>query len=202
MSMAVKTLTFNQALQKAANLGKKKQLLLGNGFSIGCDPVFKYQSLFEEAKARKIPKHLIKLLDRHQSHFEEALKALDEGIFLSNLYKLVTSNRTPGDMNKDYEALKQLLSETISSKHPDYPSQIDEDQFISCHNFLSNFDAIFTVSWISSAAKMTQSILTAHLAIQVGPTNRTFSSCMAHYICIPKGAWSGKEYGTQQTFQS
>ena len=49
---AIKLLTFSQALDKAANYSKR-HLLLGNGFSIACEPtIFTYGSLFERAKPK------------------------------------------------------------------------------------------------------------------------------------------------------
>jgi len=45
--MTIKTLSFEQALKRSENYGKK-HLLLGNGFSIACKPdIFAYGSLFE-----------------------------------------------------------------------------------------------------------------------------------------------------------
>jgi hypothetical protein len=42
-------------------------------------------------------------------------------------------------MSGDAEALKGLLIEAISGRHPERPSDITEDQYAACRRFLAHF---------------------------------------------------------------
>ncbi|MCK9614112.1 MAG: DUF4917 family protein [Candidatus Omnitrophica bacterium] len=140
-------LDFSEALKQAVNIGGKKQLFLGNGFSIACYPGFEYGTLYEQAKNSGLSKHLDELLKRYGNNFEDVLKYLDEGMFLAEHYYLKKSKKTNRDMAQDYKELKEALITTISDNHPDYPSRISKNKFESCIKFLRNFDAAFTVNY-------------------------------------------------------
>lgn len=140
-------LNFQDAVNKSGQIGGKKHLLLGNGFSIACHPSFKYGTLYEQAKAQGLPAHLIKLLDRYGNNFEDVLKYLDEASFLAKHYGLKKPSKSKMDMKKDYNSLKNILVETIGKCHPDDPSKIADNKFKSCLKFLKNFSDVFTVSY-------------------------------------------------------
>jgi hypothetical protein len=55
--------TFEQLVKEANAFGGKKHLLLGNGFSIGAHPLFKYGTLFEQAKKVGVSEHVLVLFD-------------------------------------------------------------------------------------------------------------------------------------------
>lgn len=55
-------LTYEQVRRELKN--KTAHLLLGNGFSIACDPVFSYRSLFEEAVKRGLSDRAQRLFER------------------------------------------------------------------------------------------------------------------------------------------
>ncbi len=145
--MTIKVLSYQDALKEAEAIGKKKQILLGNGFSIACHPSFKYGTLFEQAKKTGLQPHIEELLIRYGNHFEEVLKYLDEGAFLAKHYGLTKPRKAKRDMEKDYDALKRILVRTISDNHPDYPSKISDNKFGSCLSFLRTFDAVYTVNY-------------------------------------------------------
>jgi len=145
--MEIKYLQFSEAIKESHGIGKKKQLLLGNGFSIGCHPSFEYGTLFEQAKKDGLSRRLEKLLNRYGSNFEVTLKYLDEGDFLAKFYGLKQPKESVRGMKADYEKLKRALVKTISDNHPAYPSEISAQKFASCLKFLKNFDAIFTVNY-------------------------------------------------------
>jgi Domain of unknown function (DUF4917) len=69
-------LTFNQALIKSADY-TKRHLLLGNGFSIACDPkIFTYGALFERAKPDMSDELLAVFEKLETTDFEEMIRAL------------------------------------------------------------------------------------------------------------------------------
>ena len=74
--MAVQLLTLTQALDKAS-VYSKRHLLLGNGFSIACEPkIFTYGSLFERAKP-DMSGELLRVFERlGTTDFEEVIRAL------------------------------------------------------------------------------------------------------------------------------
>ena len=74
--MAIKPITFEEALHGARGC-KKRHLLLGNGFSIALRPdIFSYQSLYENADFSKAPhaKKIFELLGT--SDFETVIRAI------------------------------------------------------------------------------------------------------------------------------
>jgi len=145
--MQIQIADFNKALDQAKQLKGRIQLLLGNGFSIACHSSFKYGTLFDQARKSGLPRHLRELLERYGSNFEDVLKYLDEGIFLSEHYRLKKDKRTDRDMAQDHKKLKDTLIKTISDNHPDFPRRITDNKFKSCIKFLRNFDAVFTVNY-------------------------------------------------------
>ncbi|MFC1510200.1 DUF4917 family protein [Candidatus Omnitrophota bacterium] len=145
--MSVKVIKFSKALKEATALGQKKQLLLGNGFSIGGHSSFSYGTLLEQARKDHLPKHFEALFIRYGNDFEDILKYLDEGVFLANLYKLKKDTKVTYDMRRDYKKLRNVLVKTISDNHPDFPNKITDEKFDSCLKFLKNFDAVFTLNY-------------------------------------------------------
>ncbi|MCP9480334.1 DUF4917 family protein [Shimia sp. CNT1-13L.2] len=131
-------LTFQQALDHSSEY-KKRHLLLGNGFSIACKPeIFSYGSLFNNADFSANP-NLPKVFDAlGTTDFEVAIRALENASAISGIY--VSDSHDPSaDMLRDAQALKEILISTVTRNHPDGPFDVEEEQFLNCRNFLSNF---------------------------------------------------------------
>ena len=135
-----KVLTFEQALDKSENT--KRNLLLGNGFSIACYPnIFNYGSLYEEA-AKKIEKDMPEV----HTLFEKSCKKDFETVItmLQNAYVVLPIYQPNDSSNidrilKHVEQLKEILINIIAEKHPGSPSEISEEKFAACRKFLSHF---------------------------------------------------------------
>jgi hypothetical protein len=144
--MAVKLITFEEALHSARGC-KKRHLLLGNGFSIALRPdIFSYQSLYENADFSKAPhaKQIFDLLGT--SDFETVIRALVNAAKLLKAYQGVT----PGlfdSLNQDAAELKNVLVTAVGKHHPDRPFDIEKKQYAACRNFLSSFDHIYTLNY-------------------------------------------------------
>lgn len=143
-----KLTSFEEAIKRTTVLGGKKHLVLGNGFSIGAHPLFKYGTLFEQAKETGLlPAHVLQLFERYgTSNFEEVLRQLDEGVWLADHYKLKRTSKKR-DMRTDYDSLKKSLVETISKVHPALPSDVGEDKLKACAAFINQFDSIYTLNY-------------------------------------------------------
>lgn len=136
--MTIKLLDFQEALEKADAYGKK-HLLLGNGFSIACKPdIFAYGSLFEEAK-KTMSKELAAIFAAMGTQdFEEVIRALQHAAAIVGVYrpKFVMTKKL---LLTDAEKLKTDLIQAVAGRHPARPSDISEDRYVACRDFLSNF---------------------------------------------------------------
>ena len=133
----MKPISFQDAI-KQASAYNKKNLLLGNGFSIACVPtIFTYTSLFKQADFSKMPqvKEVFKNLDTQD--FEEVVRALENCSIVLPSYK--TLPKTAALIHKHAQKLKEILIETIAKNHPKIPAEIAEVKYKACVQFLNNF---------------------------------------------------------------
>lgn len=138
--MAVEVISFQEALDQTRGL--KRHLLLGNGFSIALFPRrFRYDSLLLSAdenglfdsmpEARKIFDEL------ETQNFEQVIDSLRKAIQLIPLY--VDDKKIAKRMQEHAVALKEILVQAIAGRHPERPSDISEEQYEACREFLANF---------------------------------------------------------------
>jgi hypothetical protein len=147
MSLTVELLSFADALDAARAAGGRLHVLLGNGFSIGANDLFRYGTLYEQARQQGLPNHLDALFRRYgTTNFEEVLRQLDEAAWLSDHYKLVKSDPAL-DMRRDYELLKEILAQTLASVHPGTRNDVDERRLKAASQFLDNFHDVFTTNY-------------------------------------------------------
>lgn len=131
-------LTFEQAIADSEQY-TKRHLILGNGFSIGCRAkIFHYASLFVQADFSKIPeaKHVFEALGTQD--FEYAIRSLENAAKLLPIYAPKYAD-TKGKMLEHAAQLKDILVQTIADNHPSIPAEINDHEFASCQQFLSNF---------------------------------------------------------------
>ena len=137
--------SFEQALRETA--GRKRHLILGNGFSIALKPdIFSYGSLFDNADfgdAKHVPALFAAL---KTNDFEIVIRHLQDTarvveVYRPKLTKLVARLRA------DAAAIKSALVNAIAARHPDRPYDIDPDQYRACRIFLSRFDHLFTLNY-------------------------------------------------------
>ncbi|NJO04502.1 MAG: DUF4917 family protein [Chloroflexaceae bacterium] len=141
-------LTYDQVRRKVHTI-KTKVLLLGNGFSIGCDPIFKYKSLFTEAKDPKfdLTQAVQQILEKISDHnFEHAMRLLWNAHEISEIYKILPEGKGSPFL-EDLERLKQVFLEVIADTHLARPSNIDERKKKAAASILSEYDFIFTTNY-------------------------------------------------------
>ena len=136
--MSFEPLTFDEAWKQAGR-HKNRHLLLGNGFSIACEPsIFSYSSLFEKAKKSMSPT-LIRVFDAMNTQdFEEVIRVLQRSGQIVVLY-----DSELGSIKKrmvfDACNLKEELIRAVANQHPARPSDIDDAKYQACRTFLAHF---------------------------------------------------------------
>jgi Domain of unknown function (DUF4917) len=134
---ATKLITLDQAFGKAAKYAKR-HLLLGNGFSIACEPgIFTYRSLFERAKP-DMSVELLKVFEHLKSNdFEEVVRALQRSSEIVPIYGGLS--KTAEAMHTDAESLKRALVKAIAGQHPARPNLVSDERYVTCRTFLAKF---------------------------------------------------------------
>ncbi|MEO1197946.1 MAG: DUF4917 family protein [Pseudomonadota bacterium] len=145
-----KLITFEQAIEDSSQ-HKKRHLILGNGFSIGCKPkIFSYKRLYEQADFSTNPE-IEKVFEAlNTQDFEVVLRALETSATITPIYtgKPGAASR----MTAHAEVVKETLVQTIASNHPAIPAEVTDPQFWACRQFLSHFLApggghVFTMNY-------------------------------------------------------
>ena len=127
-------LSFEDAVASAA--AGKKHLMLGNGFSVALFPnIFNYKTLAENIESERI-KQLFEAIDNND--FEFVMRRLLEASRIVSCYEEGDDIRAA--LEADIEELKRTLIQVITKAHPATPSHITDNQYNSCHAFLSHFD--------------------------------------------------------------
>ena len=145
-------LSFEEALAASESVdpntcAKKQRLFLGNGFSMGCLKTFGYTALYEKIIEMGLPDHVQDIFTHFgQCNFEAVLKALDDGTWMSEHYKMQSTDSSL-NMSNDYESLKKSLASAISEVHPPHSGIISAHQYEHCYKFISYFDDIYTVNY-------------------------------------------------------
>lgn len=134
----IELLTFEEAILKSASCSTR-HLLLGNGFSIACVPtIFTYNSLFAEADFSENPEIELAFKKLSTTDFELVINALEKSSVLLPAYSEKLDDLC-GKMSLDADKIKELLIDIIAKRHPEFPSQIEDEKYKSCRKFLSHF---------------------------------------------------------------
>lgn len=143
MSTKIGTYADVEALLKEKG---RSHLLVGNGFSIACDPVFNYGSLYKKAVANG-------LSDRAQSvfqyigtnNFEAVMRLLFDGQWLNETYGLSRSGQSP--FLADVEIVRNTLVSTIATSHPEHAGSIDVSKKQLAAKFLEPYHNVFSLNY-------------------------------------------------------
>ena len=140
-------LKFQEALKIANSSGKKPHLLTGNGFSIACRPnIFVYGKLFEQADFSKLTKSARESFEAlGTTDFERVIRALRDATKLVHLYS--DEPNIQDRMIKDADGLRDVLVNTIARSHPERPSDIADNEYAACREFLGHFDKVYTLNY-------------------------------------------------------
>ncbi len=138
--------TFEEAW-KSLKDGETTSVLLGNGFSRSWkDEIFSYANLLKVADFGRRDGTLRELFQRFATYdFEAVMKKLIAAAEVIGVYG--GGEQLLAQVKDDKQALKDALIAAIIKFHPNRPSEISDDQYISVRRFLSRFEAIFTVNY-------------------------------------------------------
>src|SRR6059058_4324339 len=106
-----KLLTYEEVLKRSEG---RKYLLLGNGFSISCDPIFQYPNLFQFARDHGLSEHVVGVFEHFgTNNFEGVMRLLEDGEFLASYYRLKPTRSSVSSMADDLQSIKLALVEAL-----------------------------------------------------------------------------------------
>lgn len=129
-----------------ARLSGRCHLLLGNGFSIACDPVFCYESLYDVAVAAGLSQQAQSVFRRlGTNNFEGVLRLLDDSYWLCGEYGIVHANTAA--VLADIDVVKKTLIHAVTTSHLEHSGCIPEVRKEAARAFLKPFHNIFTTNY-------------------------------------------------------
>lgn len=145
MPIANDVTTYQEAIIALGN--GRKHLLLGNGFSIACDPIFSYESLFDAAVKGGLSERAQAVFTRlGTNNFEGVMHLLERSHWIGELYGLIKSGTT-SPMLVDVEIVKTTLVEAVAQSHLAHTGLIPEEKKRKALTFLEPFHNIFTTNY-------------------------------------------------------
>lgn len=142
----ISLLTYKQVIQKMGN--GRFHLLLGNGFSIACNPIYQYGRLYDFAKENGLTEHVLGVFDYlGTNNFEGVMRLLEDGAWLAKYYGLRANPKNKSSMTKDLESVKRALIVALTKTHLQIPNEVGEDRLKQCAEFLKPYHNIFTVNY-------------------------------------------------------
>ena len=126
--------------------GRRSHVLLGNGFSIACDPVFRYGNLYEAAVAAGLSDRAMEVFDYlGTNNFEGVLRLLDDSARVAAIYG------APADcgqaMMRDSEIVKGALVTAVATSHLEHSGLVEPPRKARALAFLSIFHNVFTTNY-------------------------------------------------------
>ena len=124
----------------------RSSLLLGNGFSIACDEVFSYRSLYAAAVAAGLSDRARRVFQRLGSNnFEGVMRLLELSHWVAETYDLVQAGKS--EMLVDLETIKRTLIEAIGGSHLQHPGEILDERKQRAVDFLRQYHMVFTTNY-------------------------------------------------------
>jgi hypothetical protein len=121
-------------------------LLLGNGFSIACDPVFRYESLYDVAVATGLTRQAQAAFARlGTNNFEGVLRLLEDAHWLNGQYGI--DHPQISTILRDVEVVKAALVHAVTTSHLDHSGCVPEEKKAAARSFLGTYYNIFTTNY-------------------------------------------------------
>jgi hypothetical protein len=144
MSASVELIDYESVRKQIGS--ERSHLLLGNGFSIACDPVFRYQTLYDVAVAAGLSSKAQAAFERlGTNNFEAVLRLLEDSHWLCRIYGIEDAKAE--DMLRDVEVVKNALVTAVTRSHVAHSGLISEENKYAAREFLSSFHNIFTTNY-------------------------------------------------------
>ncbi len=121
-------------------------VLLGNGFSIGFDERFRYDSLFAKAEAAGLSETARALFDRvGKGDFEGALRLLDDGEWVAQAYGATGADLAA--MRADAKSIRDALAAAVRESHLDHAGELPLAATEAASRFLGPYRLVFTTNY-------------------------------------------------------
>jgi hypothetical protein len=121
-------------------------LLLGNGFSVACNPVFAYPSLYERAVARGLSERAQAVFARlGTNNFEGVMHLLSNTHWVARTYGLLDSDESL--IRQDLEVVKTALVGAIAESHLSNTGEVPDARKAAALEFFEPFHNIFTTNY-------------------------------------------------------
>lgn len=144
MPYAENVLSYEDAKQALGD--KTKHVLLGNGFSIGCDPIFSYPSLYEAAVKAGLSDRAQAVFTRlGTSNFEGVMRLLDDSHWIAETYGLIDTPQSA--MLDDVNVIKNTLVEAVAHSHLAHTGLVSDEKKAAALKFLAPFKNVFTTNY-------------------------------------------------------
>jgi hypothetical protein len=127
----------------------RSHLLLGNGFSIACDKLFNYGSLFDFAKVNGLTERVLGVFDRlGTNNFEGVMRLLEDTDWAARYYGLIPEKPDPvSAMIVDLLSVKNALVEALALTHLEHTHKVEGERKTCCAEFLNPYHNIFTTNY-------------------------------------------------------
>jgi len=120
--------------------------LLGNGFSIGCDSVFRYESLYRVAIANGLSARAQDVFGRvGTNNFEGVLRLLDDTLWVGQRYGLGAAGQS--QIEADIQIIKNSLVSSIATTHLENAALVSDAKKAAALKFLTRFTNVFTTNY-------------------------------------------------------
>lgn len=144
MTRGTALLSYQEA---TANLPSgRRHILLGNGFSIACDPVFKYASLYEAAISAGLSGRAQAVFRRlGTNNFEGVMRLLDDAQWVAETYELLSPEDS--EILKDVEVVKRTLVDAVAHLHLPHTGALADEKKLAARSFLEPYYNVFTTNY-------------------------------------------------------
>ena len=124
----------------------RAHLLLGNGFSIACDPVFRYESLYQRAVDKGLSARAQAVFARlGTNNFEGVMRLLNDGDWVARNYGLITG--AGSEMLADLDIAKRALVEAIAESHLGNSGSVSDGKKRFAREFFSPYHNVLTTNY-------------------------------------------------------
>ncbi|AEB28583.1 DUF4917 family protein [Francisella hispaniensis] len=142
-------LTYQEVQERT--LGQQNILLLGNGFSMSYNyERFSFTSLLDSAVSKGLVienSPVYKVFSKFSTtDFEEVINLLENSVRVIKEYGIIAKEDETKILD-DSEKLKKHLVNIITNNHSDKITEIEDDEFYSCANFIKDYEKIYTLNY-------------------------------------------------------
>lgn len=127
--------------------GGRSYLLLGNGFSIGCDPIFRYESLYASAVEAGLGANAQAVFERlGTSNFEGVLRLLEDAEWIADLYGADEADHRRA-IRDDIAVVKRTLVQAVAQNHLEHTGHVSDDKKAAANSFFEPYQIVFTTNY-------------------------------------------------------